>query len=779
MKTKTKITLGKILGLTPFVPALAFSAASGIDPDSQEFKNSLNPADTSSIYSTPLKDEINPALLDTTPVSSNQLDSIIIEMNSNSGEIKAVPKPDSSGVDSEFNNPWFPTNPDTSQIDSTSQLHNQYDSESNEPEKIQASGEINVDKLRNSPPTPPVRRGPVVIPADTLKLPTVVLPGDTLKLPTVTLDADTTRLPSVVLPGDTLKLPTVTLDADTTRLPPVVLDADTLKLPTVTLDADTTYLPTVTIPGDTLRLPAIVLQDTLIDRNLKLSTKPIANMPSDTTTVDTIHVNTPKTMVQGIAKYFTNITEKYFNSDARVSAKMDRNLKGLEASLGESETFTDEKFSGVMSGLDSLGSNLAEILLSTNMPAGTAVADQVDNTVDYLQDLESQYTNYLEQATIGLKNFNKQAKRAGTLSTNLQTRVDNQRNDAEERIARIDSALVEVKDLIKKGKKIKKAKGIGDKQHEFKYSGDEDSKQVVEFFQNQYDSTKASLTPELFGSWLGEFYQPQIDQVIDLYSDVLNKKFVNPSRLERINRQSDGLLDSSLIASISEEKEHLANSLAQLKAIRDNDFEATVADNSKPKKVKKTQKARLNWRPRMPNIHLPKFGKQDVSASIGPVYGTNIAGLRAGIQYGPIGLNVEGGARLNSRTHLDTITSPTALGTSAHLSNKDSDFKYMGVSGEAHLGPLFLGAGANHWLYDKAIIEDIMKNNQVIIPNRVNYSKSQNSTNVYGGFRHGFDKNSSVDISFGKDSEMGTYVNTKFVKHFGDNRGNKGSKNKK
>ena len=777
MKNKNKITLGTILT----VPIIASSLSA------QE------PADTSNTNSTSLKEDINPAFLDTSVITNHQIDSIFLEMNTNTGKIEEVLKTDSSGVGPEPNNPWFPSNQDTSQTDSTTQLHNQYDSKSNEPEKIQTLERIDVDKLRNSPPTPPVRRGPVVMPADTLRLPTVVLdadttklpsvvlPGDTLKLPTVVLDADTTKLPNVVLPADTLKLPLVTLDADTTKLPTVVLDADTTQLPNVVLPGDTLKLPTIYLDPDTTKLPTVVLDaDTLIHKKVNpKSTFPQVNIDPDTSRVDTLHMNKPKTMVQGISEYFSNITQKYFNSDARVSAKMNKNLKGLEASLGESETFTDENFSGVMSGLDSLEGNLAEILLSTNMPAGTAVADQVDNTVDYLQGLESQYTDYLEQATIGLKNFNKQAKRAGSLSTSLQTKVNEQRNDAEERIARIDSALVEVKDLIKKGKKIKKAKGIGDKEHEFKYSGDEDSKQVVEFFQNQYDSTKASLTPELFGSWLGEFYQPQIDQVIDLYSDVLNKKFVNPSRLERINRQSDGLLDSSLIASISEEKEHLANSLAQLKAIRDNDFEATVTDNSKTKKIKKKQKARLNWKPRMPSINLPSFKKQDVSASLGPVYGTNIAGLRAGVQYGPIGLNVEGGAGLNSRTNLDTITSPTALGTSAHLSNKDSDFKYMGVSGEAHLGPVFLGAGVNNWLYDKAIVEDIMKNNQVIIPNRVNYSKSQQSTNLYGGFRHGFDKNSSVDISFGKDSEMGTYVSTKFVKHFGDSKRNKGSKNKK
>jgi len=725
MKTKTKKNLVKILGIPTIGIGSLFAQETLIDS-----------TEAGQVKLDSIQNALFNAELKTNITTSKQIDSIYFEMNKQTGEINEVPKSDGQGNGPEpekepekikLETTNTDTIPGTDLQDQSQSLENNYDLNGNEPENLEASGDFsNV-----------IANGLEKAAQDK------ILPNGNI----VTIAGDTTWNADVEIPGERIQLDDVTIAGDTTW------NAD------VTIPGKQIQLDDVVIPGDTIQAPTVVLQDTLIHKNIKSAKKPFEDMPIDSTVVDTITVVKQKTMMQNLKDYLVGATGQYFNSDVKISKKIDKNVKGLEKSLGASKTFTDDNYGGVRSNLDSLGNNLTEILMSTNMPAGTAVADQVNNTVKYLQNVELQYTDYLEQAEVGLSNYEKQAKKAGTLSKDLQSKIDNQRTNAQERISRIDSTLIDVKGLIKQGKKVKKAKGIGDKEHEFKYSGDEDSQKVVKFFQNQYTSTKDSLGSDLFQSWEKDFYNPQLNQVIDLYEDVLNKRFVRPSTLERINKQSDGLLDTVLIHSISEERENLQNSLEDLKAIKNG---------------QKKSKAKF----KMPKIKFPKWGKQDVSISAGGSFG-GIQSLRAGVEYGPVGLNIEGGLSPYDRTILDSTTTPNFLGTHSELSNKDRDFKYLGVSGEVHHGPAFLGAGANYWMYNKQIIEDIYKGNEIILPNRNTSSKSEVSSNIFGGVRAPILDNASMDLSLGYDSQKGGYLGLDFVKHFGDNRGNKGSKKKK
>jgi len=746
MKTKMKKTLKSLLGLSAFTPSLF----AGAPTDSVEIGKTVLDS---------IQNELYESQLDTNIKTQSQIDSLYLEMNKGTGEIKVIPK-ETEGAGPDPEKEVERIDPETTNTDSipnnnlpdeSPSLEDNYDSNNGEQEKVEASGDFsNVvanglekaarEKILSN-------ENPVTIPGDTTYLPDVEIPGREIQLDDVTIPGDTTWNKDVVIPGREIQLDDVTIPGDTTWASDVTIPGKQIQL------------PDVEVAGDTIQAPTVVLRDTLIHKNTQPSKKLSQPMPVDSTVVDTIFVDKQKTMLQNMTDYIADVKEKYFGGDVKISKKIDKNVKGLEKSLGASKTFTDDNYTGVRSNLDSLGNNLAEILMSTNMPAGTAVADQVNNTVKYLQNVELQYTDYLEQAEVGLRNFEKQAKKAGTLSKDLQTKIDNQRANAQERISRIDSTLIEVKGLIRQGKQVKKAKGIGDKEHEFKYSGDEDSQKVVEFFQNQYNTTKDSLSPELFQSWENDFYNPQLKQVIDLYEDVLNKRFVKASRLEKINEQSDGLLDTTLIHSISEERENLQNSLEDLKAIKNG---------------QKKSKAKF----KMPKIKFPKWGKKDVSVSAGGSFG-GLQSLRMGVEYGPLGLNIEGGLSPYDRTILDSTTTPNFLGTHSELSNKDKDFKYLGVSGEAHLGPVFLGAGANYWMYNKQIIEDIYKGNEIILPDRNTSSKSEISSNIFGGVRAPISNNASADLSFGYDSQKGGYLGFDLVKHFGDNRGNKGSKKKK
>lgn len=544
-----------------------------------------------------------------------------------------------------------------------------------------------------------------------------------------------------------------------------------------------------------------VLQDTLpafessiMDTTPQINIPYVAEVDSDSVSVtpaiipvDSVAVDTPEVEVvpdtpepepvveepvylrnveAGIQDALDKVREIYAQSDARFSRDLKGSRSDLKKSLGSKKTYADDDKTLVDGNLRYMRKDLEKTLGDwDNFPMGTAAVSNLRTSLAYLEQTKKLTKKQLKKTKKDYNNFKKLTENAETLPSELQEGIQGEYADFNDRISKLNTTLTELDSTIDyMGQNIPEAKGFDSFIEKFKFSGDDDSKKIVDSFRDVYNQEKSRLDKASFASWVNEYFNPQADEVIKLWEDVLNNKYVNPNRLEKLAKHSDGVVELNFIHSIQEAESNLSGSLGKIKALtKQNPYKIqeeklSFKDRWELNKLERAQRKAVLEQKEAKIKSDYEGAIHDVSAgySVGKdgFYKTDV-----GLRVGNFGAKVSyGGA--SDKTFVDFKTPAAPNGIYGEVSKINKDFSSLGLGVEYYKGIVDVGVGVHGWKYNQNRSE-IIRNKEGLILDGNTDSESKGHTSYYFNvgvnIPLGKNKRTNLRIGGGNDSKYGLY----------------------
>ena len=441
---------------------------------------------------------------------------------------------------------------------------------------------------------------------------------------------------------------------------------------------------------------------------------------------------------EAIENSVNNARNIYTLSDARAYIDLNGAQNDLKVSMGDKKT-SDDDHPIIMGNLRYIRNDLEDTLEEWDkFPRGTATENKISTIKAYLEGAKELSQKNLEKTEKDYTKFKKETQNLGTLPSELQEGIEGTYIQFEDRMNDLQTRLTEFDSTINYiSQNEPKAKGFDDLRKTFRFSGDDDSQAIVKYLQTTYTEAQLEFkdNPALFASWVKEYFNPEVKEIIELYDDVLDERYVNPSRIEKLAKKSDGLIEPNLVNSINEERRNLLQAKKDLKALTKQDpytiQEEKVSFSErwnayKSNKLEKKAQNKLRLKQKEDKIKSDYEGAiNDVVAgfNVGEDFSEKYAGLRLG--------NFEARAsygKFADETLVDFENS------SVKISKKNEDLNSFGIDAIYHMGENFyVGTGLNDIRGTQKVFEGIYRNGVLVDPNRESKSIKYNSGDVLVG----------------------------------------------
>jgi len=177
------------------------------------------------------------------------------------------------------------------------------------------------------------------------------------------------------------------------------------------------------------------------------------------------------------------------------------------------------------------------------------------------------------------------------------------------------------------------------------------------------------------------------------------------------------------------------------------------------------------WTAELDSLQLAQLpqSKSRWNGIIGASAGQSSKGLEVGVQHGSFAL--VGNYNMGSNETSEKVDGPTSntTGMQGQVSTRNTGYNALGIGLEYHPegNPLFIGAGANKWTYDKTKEVKITRRDGTVKRDSELESRSNVSGKAYLGFKRDLSGNSSAGLTAGYDSQKGFFAGLRLNRRLG------------
>jgi len=486
--------------------------------------------------------------------------------------------------------------------------------------------------------------------------------------------------------------------------------------------------------------------------------------PMDTAMVDTQAIAEPVhvlTVGEGLEEILAKATELYAASDVETSKYLNNFRKNSEQNLGSSKTYTDDNDSSFVNDLKDLRKNLGEILTSYDFPMGTAGAINLGMTLANLENTKDLTEDELKRTNRVYSKFKEQTRNSELLPDSLQLTLNENYQTFENRIGNLEGRLVELDSTIDYvGGNLSGANGFANHMGDLVYGANDNPQEIVDSFRDVYNQEKARQDPASFKSWVEEFLNPQIDQVMGVNKQTL-EEYLPLKKLKKLAKKSDSEINDALIKGMEIQRNGLIGANKALRTLKNQD-PSYIEKPVKEKGPSFSERWQTHKAGRLEKRIQRKVALEQNKAKINEEYKGVLIKAGFGINTGKDGFSeAYGGLRVGNfgaRVKYGGAADETLAdfkNPSVEISKKNVDLNSLGVDLAYHKGNAYFGTGINNWQYTQKIVEDIYRNGVLVDPNRESKSKGYKSVDVFAGYKHQIGDGVNVGLEIGHDSKYG------------------------